>query len=619
MQAQEALNEDAHVEGQVAEILAGLNDSDVENQAPINHIDDYMEDYMMDKDKEFDDELLDEDYISRSDAYKMLSLQSTKKYKANITRQFHKMRSAKRTHIVCVTDKNAASLAECLCSYHAVIKRKRTKDESKYYIEKEGRNLEHNVGCLRNSANCPGNTTVRSEFMQHVKALHPISLATTGKEVAMTLAEKERMIVPSKQAKSVLNKRNGITRKVYRNSFKEFPYHEKFFNEEGNAKMELHWRTNAEGVGLAQNGNKYFRRYEICATGIRNFVARVGIPFYSFDACFSKHLYYTGVYGNLVALVDTKAASLTNVPVALTTEESELESLYSGLFKVSGCNNADSELAKQMKEQLSCVIGDGAPQFFNAAQSTLGIQKSIATCSLHVKENARKRCKSGWNEKLFWRLQKARSRRERDTAWADIQSTYSPAAVNYLRAQLDDDMSAHGRPWTRFAHRHKEICTFGRKGTNNPVEQEHSKQVPMRHHEPNRFLLSWGKTVREREDIFLTTAEKLVGKILTPWADRIFENNHDAMRTIISKKFTGALFQEPSKQCELLLALLFFFLTGCQNGPKWAKNAPNGRYHAPDFSFKNAKLRLNIIIINILRAARVFIAFTFPQPSENEV
>ena len=98
-----------------------------------------------------------------------------------------------------------------------------------------------------------------------------------------------------------------------------------------------------------------------------------------------------------------------------------------------------------------------------------------------------------------------------------------------------------------------------------------------------------------------------------------FGSTGPMMRTIISKKFTGALFQEPSKQCELLLALLFFFLTGCQNGPKWAKNAPNGRYHAPDFSFKNAKLRLNIIIINILRAARVFIAFTFPQPSENEV
>jgi hypothetical protein len=48
------------------------------------------------------------------------------------------------------------------------------------------------------------------------------------------------------------------------------------------------------------------------------------------------------------------------------------------------------------------------------------------------------------------------------------------------------------------------------------------------------------------------------------------------------------------------------------------ENDPFG-YHAPDFSFKKAKLRPNIIIIDILRAACVFIAFTFPQPSENEV
>ena len=59
-----------------------------------------------------------------------------------------------------------------------------------------------------------------------------------------------------------------------------------------------------------------------------------------------------------------------------------------------------------------------------------------------------------------------------------------------------------------------------------------------------------------------------------------------------------------------------FFQQACQNGPKWTKNAPNGRYHTPDFSLKNAKLRLNIIIIDILRAACVFIAFTFPQPCE---
>jgi len=231
------LNEDALVDEQPPEVEDDLNDSDVENQAPINHIDDYMEDYMMDKDKEFDDKLLDQSFTSLKDAYRTLALQSTRKSNGNVLRQFRKVRTAFQTHVVCVTDKDVQSIADCQCSYRAVIKKKRTKDENKYYIEKEGRNLEHNGNCLRNNANCPGNTTVRSEFMQHVKALHPISLSTTGKEVAMTLAEKERMNVRPKQAKVVLNMRNGITLKEYRNSYKEFDYFEKFFNEEGNAKV----------------------------------------------------------------------------------------------------------------------------------------------------------------------------------------------------------------------------------------------------------------------------------------------------------------------------------------------------------------------------------------------
>ena len=44
--------------------------------------------------------------------------------------------------------------------------------------------------------------------------------------------------------------------------------------------------------------------------------------------------------------------------------------------------------------------------------------------------------------------------------------------------------------------------------------------------------------------------------------------------------------------------------------------APNGRYHASDFSLKNKRPPENIIFIDTLRAARVFIAFTFPQPCE---
>ena len=55
MQAQEALNEDARVDGQAPEIGDDLNDSNVENQAPINHIDDYKSDYLMDTNKKFCD------------------------------------------------------------------------------------------------------------------------------------------------------------------------------------------------------------------------------------------------------------------------------------------------------------------------------------------------------------------------------------------------------------------------------------------------------------------------------------------------------------------------------------------------------------------------------------
>ena len=61
MEAQGNLNEEQLDDGQAAEVLADLNGNDIENQAPINHIDDYMRDYwyMMDKNKAFDNKLCD--------------------------------------------------------------------------------------------------------------------------------------------------------------------------------------------------------------------------------------------------------------------------------------------------------------------------------------------------------------------------------------------------------------------------------------------------------------------------------------------------------------------------------------------------------------------------------
>ena len=94
------------------------------------------------------------------------------------------------------------------------------------------------------------------------------------------------MIVRPKQAKVVLNKRSGTTEGAFRNSFKAVDYYKNFFNEEGNAKMAVSWREDARALSLPRNGNKYFGGYEVCATGIRNFVVAVGIPFYSFRRAF---------------------------------------------------------------------------------------------------------------------------------------------------------------------------------------------------------------------------------------------------------------------------------------------------------------------------------------------
>ena len=85
---------------------------------------------MMDKNKEFDEKLLDENFTSLKEAYRTLALESTKKDRGNVIRQFRGSRSAFKTHVVCVTDKNA-SLANRTCTYSAVIKKKRTKDNNR--------------------------------------------------------------------------------------------------------------------------------------------------------------------------------------------------------------------------------------------------------------------------------------------------------------------------------------------------------------------------------------------------------------------------------------------------------------------------------------------------------
>jgi len=51
MQARDALNEEPVGAGQVDGVLADLNANNIENRAPINHVDSYIRDNMLDKNK----------------------------------------------------------------------------------------------------------------------------------------------------------------------------------------------------------------------------------------------------------------------------------------------------------------------------------------------------------------------------------------------------------------------------------------------------------------------------------------------------------------------------------------------------------------------------------------
>ena len=138
----------------------------------------------MNNNKPFDLKDLDATFNSRSDAYQMLEIESIKRCKANVIRQWAEVKNQRhinKTTVVCVTDSKVKSLEDCICSYRAVIKRSRKRDNVKYYIEKEGRNLEHNPNtCIKDSASCKANTTVGSKYLKHVSTMHPLPINVTG-------------------------------------------------------------------------------------------------------------------------------------------------------------------------------------------------------------------------------------------------------------------------------------------------------------------------------------------------------------------------------------------------------------------------------------------------------
>ena len=85
-------------------------------------------------------------------------------------------------------------------------------------------------------------------------------------------------------------------------------------------------------------------------------MAKAGVPYLSFDASHSYHLCYRGVYGNVVALADTKETSLTNCAFALSTDDSENAGLYIALFDIIKDGENVSELIEVMKKKSLVMI-----------------------------------------------------------------------------------------------------------------------------------------------------------------------------------------------------------------------------------------------------------------------
>lgn len=124
-------------------------------------------------------------------------------------------------------------------------------------------------------------------------------------------------------------------------------------------------------------------------------MAKAGVPYLSFDACHSYHLCYRGVYGNVIALADTKETSLTNCAFALSTDDSEYGGLYNALFDIITDGENESELIEVMKNKSSVVISDDNNALRAVAWQVLGNDRLFATCAFHMMHNAKKKGRVG--------------------------------------------------------------------------------------------------------------------------------------------------------------------------------------------------------------------------------
>ena len=532
-------NDDNENEEGALEGLALLNEENPYQGAPIHREEQFLNSNLVDSGT-FEKSSLWNPFETCKAAYATLELESFVNKKVNGIYQM--VNGGNQCRVVCRGDKGRIKWNKVLkkyqpvrnghwCTYRAYIRKIRQKDGQHHWIiDAKQTELKHNKRCLLGTQRCPVVTTVRKRILKNLNTVRAFTdRKTRGKEVMASLQVNSMCKVSSVHSKRAWNDGSAANKEAFRGSFRRIDHLITHLNTQGNCAATVSW-SNAEAEMRrlpvnqrdgVNNDIKYFDRYALCAKGLRDFLAKAGVPYFSFDACHSYHPFYRGVYGNVVALVDTKEESLTNCAFALSTDNSEQGFLYKALFDVIKDGENQSELIDVMKKKSSVAISDDSVRFRGVAREDLGEARQFATCSWHLMNNAKKQGK-GWDEKkLFWPYQGARTQLERAERWERLRQRLPRAAFESLEKQKEKEENGQFS-WTLLKHIDAGMCMFGRKGSNNPVEQQHAVQLKDRGQNPFNFANAWCDEVTKVEGKILKTAQTLKDDdaILTPWAGK---------------------------------------------------------------------------------------------------
>jgi hypothetical protein len=541
-------NEDGAVQG-----LVDLGEANPYQGAPIHREEEFLNSKLVNSET-FDESLLWNPFRTGSDAYATLELESFINNKVNGT--FQLARGGNICRVVCRGDVDRIKWNKALkkhqpisngrdahiCSYRAHIRKIRPKDGHHYWIiDPKHTKLTHNAWCRLGTEHCPSNTTVQKRILKNLETVRAFTdRKTRGREVMSSIQVNSKVKVTTVHSKRAWKEGNGASPKDFRESFTRLDHLINWLDLRGNCAATVFW-SDAEAelrrLPVDQRGDdgdiKYFSRYALCARGLRDFLAKAGVPYFSFDGCHSYHPWYRGVFGNVVALADTKVdakdPTLTNCAFALSTDDSEHGGLYNSLFDVIKDGENESPLIEVMKKKSSVVISDDNDRFRRIARQVLGNDRRFATCSWHMMNNAKKVGK-GWDEKtLFWPYQGARTQFERDGHWEELRRVLPPGAFASLARQKEKEENGQFS-WTLLQHIDAGMCMFGRQGSNNPVEQLHAKQLKDRGQNPFKFAYAWLEGCIEIEGVIIQAAQELKDNeaILTPWANKQYQDAANA-------------------------------------------------------------------------------------------